>query len=280
MRCDEAKARLAFLGSGLDAALEAEVRGHLASCPECAAAASEQARVEGLLGRWEPEAPRDLWPGVRARLPGKSAVAWRFGAAAAALLAVAGAFHAFPGAKPAPVRPDERPAIRPSLAAIPSFLPVDDARLALHVALARWNPGELPRSAFLYRGAYDEALAGGTYAEWAEGISAAVPPPPPAVTHRGALIEVPGYLPKGTSMRSCVIGDDGVVEAAFWTPLGEMTISEGALPRGRAGLQTVVRDGREFKLSRFVVRGVEITVVTQTLPWPEMERIRQGFIGR
>lgn len=277
MRCDEAKSRIALAGSGSDA----ELRTHLASCPECAAAASEQARVEEILGRWEPEAPADLWPGVRARLPRRTGISWKWAAAAAVLLTAAGAFHAFPGSKPAPVRGEGPTPIRPSLAAIPPFVSVDDARLVLHLTLARWTPGEMPRAAYVYRGAYDEALQDGTYAEWTEQLATALPPPPPpAMTHRGVLIEAPGYLPKGSSLRSCVIGDDGAVEAAYWTPLGEMTISEGAPPRGRAGLQTVVRDGREFKLSRFVVRGVEITVVSQTLPWPEMERIRRGFGGK
>ena len=98
MNCDEALALLDDLRAGTLPDAEADlVRAHLSACPACSADLAFLHRLEGDIARLPGEVlpPRDLWPGIDARLaPSHPARQWLATAAVIALLAIGGAIAA------------------------------------------------------------------------------------------------------------------------------------------------------------------------------------------
>ena len=58
---------------------------------------------------------------------------------------------------------------------------------------------------------------------------------------------------------------------------GDLTIFQSRARHGRPGIQTVVKDGHEIKIRRFLLGEIEITLMSEGLPWPELDRIQEGF---
>lgn len=111
MNCDEALTRLEELRAGTLSAEEAGlVRAHVSDCPVCAADLAFLDRLEGDIARLPGEIlpPRDLWPGIDARLaPPRSARHWLAAAAIITLLAIGTAVvAALLSPRPAPAPPD------------------------------------------------------------------------------------------------------------------------------------------------------------------------------
>jgi hypothetical protein len=151
----------------------------------------------------------------------------------------------------------------------------EEALLQRHVQSTAWKRGEAPPAAYPYRGDYDEALDAGTYISYSSKLTEGRDGPSAMVAGDGLPIP-PRYLPAGSVPRRSEPLNPGV-QAVYWTPLGELSVFETPERTGRAGIQTVIQDGREFKIARFVVKEIEVTLMSEGLPWPELDLIRKGL---
>jgi hypothetical protein len=152
---------------------------------------------------------------------------------------------------------------------------LDDVQIAQHVRLAVWLPDEVPAMRYPYRGDYEESLAAGTYISYSDSLlsdrsAVAIDAAPPLV---------PRYLPRGSAIRRAEEPASVGFHSVYWTPMGELSLFESLERRGRIGLQTIVGEGREIKIVRFVVRNTEVTLMSEGLPWPELDRIRKGLVS-
>lgn len=128
LSCAAVEARLpAYLEQELQPALQAATAAHLARCPRCARGEAALRRSIALLDALPAETPpRDLWPGVAARLRARPArpgwldgpLAWKAGALAAGLAAAAVAV-ALLLPRPAPVAPGHTTQMVQDPAAVP-----------------------------------------------------------------------------------------------------------------------------------------------------------------
>jgi hypothetical protein len=216
-----------------------ELLRHVSDCADCFAVLQEHRRIHQALGDWAVAPGPDLWPRIR---PARR-LPWL--AAAAALLVAVGTIMLW--SKPPPV--------------VEPLLGGDDVQIERHVRIASWKRDEVPPPIYPYRGSYDLALDGDGYTEYSCSLVAAY------------ASEGPGYLPRGSILKSA-----GETQSVYWTPLGELSIFKSRARTGREGLQTVIRDGRELKIARFVDSGIEITLMSEGLPWPELDRIREGLV--
>lgn len=202
---------------------------------------AERAQTIRLLGQWTVEpAPFDLMARLEPR-PRR----WIGWAAAAALLIGLG------------ITVVSRPR-RPLPPPLPGPVATLDASIARHVQLACFSPGVYP-----YTAEYEESLSTKGYAQFAVARCAAYAKPPSE------------FLPRGTELRRRE-GDQSV----YWTPLGELSIFRSAERTGPTGIRTVLTDGHEIKVARFLVGDDEVTLLSEGLPWPELDRIREGLSRR
>ncbi|MCE9582672.1 MAG: zf-HC2 domain-containing protein [Planctomycetes bacterium] len=271
MTCHELKPRLAaLLGGGLTAEEASPAREHLAGCESCSREMRELERVEALLGGWKADpGPVDVWPAVSAKLPRKG---WMLkGAAAAVLVSAAGVAVWFAGHGGKTDRVDPVKNGLPLSGAVAAASP-ENRVVARHVEIAAL-PGSQPRICYAYIGSYDEALNTRSYDAWSDKAVAAAPV---AELSTAGLIVPPAYVPRGSVLKR-VDPSIATAEAAWATPFGPLTVLQSTDPTGKPGTETIVGNGREYKLSRFVAGTVEITLVSEGLPWPELDRIRKGF---
>lgn len=270
MSCDAIRPLLSALVRGdLGPAEASRVRGHAAECGACGRELKELEAVEERLGRWEADAgPADVWPAVEARLPRAGGGWGRVSLAAAVLLAaLAVAFHvAGPrNGRQEPVRIDPGPGVLEAKAP-------EDRAVARHAELAAARTPM--RLHYVYVGAYDEALNAGSYSRFSDRIAAAAPEP--ASASAAGLLVPPAYVPRGSKLQR-VEPAIATAEAAWSTPFGEVTVLQEKGGKDREGFVTVVGGGREIKLSRFSSGDVQVTLVSEGLPWPELDRIGEGF---
>jgi len=214
-----------------------ELSGHVESCAECA----DRARTMRILGSWNvTPAPFDLLPRLQKRL---ARPRWPlYGAAAALLLGIGVALYRKPQTRSLPPQPTAV------------------AQIERHLRLASFQPGEVPTGIFPYREAYDEALSANEYGSFAVNCCASFSAAP-----------LQG-LPPGALLQRSLEG-----HAVYWTPLGELSIFRTAEPIGALGTHTVLTQGHEIKISRFPVGTDEVTLMSEGLPWPELDRIQDGF---
>lgn len=273
MSCDEIRPLLSALVRGdLGPAEASRARAHAAGCEGCGKELRELEAVEERLAGWEADpGPADVWPAVEARLPRAGGGWGRVSLAAAVLLAaLAVVFHV------AGPRNREQDPIRiePGPGVLEAKVPEDRA-VARHAELAAARTPM--RVSYVYVGAYDEALNAGSYSEFSDRVAAAAPE---SQADSGAgLLVPPAYVPRGSKLQR-VEPAIATAEAAWSTPFGDLTVLQEKGGQDREGFVTVVGGGREIKLSRFSSGDVQVTLVGEGVPWPEMDRIGEGFFKK
>ncbi|MEK7469000.1 MAG: zf-HC2 domain-containing protein [Planctomycetota bacterium] len=270
MRCDDIRLQLSALVRGdLGPAEAARAREHAAGCEACGRAMKELEAVEAALGNWQADPGQvDVWPAVSARLPRTRWSPMRLSLAAAVLLAAVGVVFHVAGPRPktdpvaVPPGPEVMAATNPETRAV--------ARHAEIAGLA----GRRADICYAYIGEYDEALNAGDYARFSDKAAASAAAKP-EVEAAGLLVP-PSYVPHGSTLRR-IEPAIATAEAAWSTPFGEVTVMQEKGGKAREVTQTVVGGGREVKLTRFASGDVQVTVVAEGLPWPEVDRIEEGF---
>ena len=272
MRCDDIRLQLSALVRGdLGPAEASRAREHVAGCVACGRELRELEAVEAALGRWHADPGTvDVWPAVSARLPRRGWGSMRVSLAAAVLLAAIGVvFHvAGPRAKfgPTVVSVPPGPAVLAATSA-------ENRAVARHIEIAA-VAGPRASVRYAYIGEYDEALNAGDYARFSDKAAASAGPKPEATA--AGLLVTPSYVPQGSTLRR-VEPAIATAEAGWSTPFGEVTVLQEKGGKSGEVIQTVVGGGREVKLSRFAAGDVLVTVVAEGLPWPEVDRIEDGF---
>lgn len=137
----------------------------------------------------------------------------------------------------------------------PVHVATKDTRVERHLQLACFSPGVYP-----YTAAYEESLSTNGYAQFADARCAAYTESPSE------------FLPRGSELRRRERD-----QSVYWTPLGELSIFRSAERTGPIGLQTILANGHEIKIARFLVGDEEVTLMSEGLPWPELDRIRKGL---
>lgn len=272
MACDSIRPLLSALVRGdLGPAEASRARGHAEGCEACGRELRELEAVEARLGAWQADpGPVDVWPAVSANLP-RGGGGWkRASLAAAVMIAALGVvFHVVgPRTKPA-----ETVKVPPGPAVLAAAGPQDRA-VARHEEIAA-AAGRRTGICYAYIGAYDEALNAGEYARFSDRAVASAAPAPDAGA--AGLLVPPAYVPRGSTLRR-IEPAIASAEAAWSTPFGEVTVLQEKGGKTAEGFVTVVGGGKEIKLSRFAAAGdVQVTLVAEGLPWPEVDRIQAGF---
>jgi hypothetical protein len=271
MRCDDVRPRLSALVRGdLGPAEASGAREHAAGCEACGRELRELESVEAALGRWQADpGPVDVWPRVAAQLPRRGWNSRRVSIAAAVLMAAAGVvFHV------AGPRGDTRPSVSVPPGKDVLAAKTDESRaVARHSEIAA-AAGRRTGICYAYIGEYDEALNAGDYARFSDKAAASAGPP--SEPSAAGLLVPPSYVPRGSTLRR-VEPAIATAEAAWSTPFGEVTVLQEKGGKRVDAYSTVVGGGREIKVATFPTGDVQVTVVAEGLPWPEVDRIEAGF---
>lgn len=272
MTCDAIRPLLSALVRGdLGPAEASRARGHAAGCEACGRELRELESVEARLGAWQADpGPVDVWPAVSAKLP-RGGGGWkRVSLAAAVLIGVLGVIFHVAGPR---TKAPEVVKVPPGPAVLAAERPEDRA-VARHEELAAASMPSA-RISYVYVGAYDEALNAGEYARFSDQVVASASPAPDGAA--AGLLVPPSYVPRGSTLRR-IEPAIASAEAAWSTPFGEVTVLQEKGGKAAEGFVTVVGGGKEIKLSRFAAAGdVQVTLVAEGLPWPEVDRIEKGF---
>ncbi|KAF0242522.1 MAG: hypothetical protein FD180_3864 [Planctomycetota bacterium] len=272
MRCDDIHPLLSALVRGdLGPAEASRAREHAAGCEACGREVRELEAVEAALGRWTADpGPVDVWPEVSARLPRKSLRPMRLSLAAAVLLAVVGVVFHVAGRR---TKLDPIVVSLPPGPAVLAAVSAESRAVARHSEIAALASPQ-SRICYVYVGDYDDALNAGDYARFSDKAAASAGPKP-EVSAAGMLV-TPSYVPKGSTLRR-VEPAIATAEVAWSTPFGEVTVLQERGGKAAESCSTVVGCGREIKYATFPAGDVQVTVVAEGLPWPEVDRIEAGF---
>lgn len=218
------------------------VKAHLKSCPGCRRQFAAEERLWSTLGAFEPERC----------VSGRSRIRIAPVAAMAAVLLGLGVYGFLPGL----VTDTE------------FFTPAGGERWTdLHAAVSPGTPERYP-----YVEEYDRALTRGAYISFVGADP--VPPKGAPVPRRSRAPRYP--LPDGRLVN--VRRSNGTLHLVYDTPRGTLSIFRrpGSGPASRC---TVVRDGREFKISNLSAGGNFWILVSDRLPWPEIALVEESIRG-
>lgn len=267
MSCEECRRRLLrFLHGELREGAD-RVGRHLRDCPDC---------------RREEEAERTLWAAMGEVGAGRSGAdlvpaldaaldrprirrRWLAAAAAAALVA----FLALRETQDSSPLGSGRPQTH-GISPFGSAFATEDDLLDRHSRMP-----ESPLRRYPYVDGYDRAVYASSYISFIlqdapQGEAIPLPRLP-------AFALVPRAPVPDAVLTGAKVHENGVVQLTFTTARGSFSIfQEPSTERGGAR-QTVVREGREFKVIATSVGGVRCSIVSECIPWPEMRMVEESL---